>query len=264
MSLKSFGAELRRRREEKMVTLMDICAATRINVKFLQAIEEGEFTSLPRPYVRAFLREYAQSIGMPVDQIMAGYESAANPKLGEKQEGRAEPHERKHTAVALEPQRSEQAPFKRHAAMITVGVAAVLLALYVINTATTSNSVTEPVTEVPFDNVVKESEATLLKPEAVSSPVIPIKTPEPDSLRLEIVTHDSVWISIVIDGKRTEEYLIPPNWRKSWAAKDQYSVTMGNAGGATFHLNGSEIPPLGRRGAVVRNIVLNEETLRKL
>ena len=37
---------------------------------------------------------------------------------------------------------------------------------------------------------------------------------------------------------------------------------MGNAGGATFQLNGKDIGPLGKRGAVVRNAVITEANLK--
>jgi hypothetical protein len=37
---------------------------------------------------------------------------------------------------------------------------------------------------------------------------------------------------------------------------------MGNAGNATFQLNGKDIGSLGRRGAVVRNAVISEANLK--
>jgi hypothetical protein len=46
-----------------------------------------------------------------------------------------------------------------------------------------------------------------------------------------------------------------------WAAKERFVVTMGNAGGATFRLNGKDIGSLGKRGAIVRNSILTEANL---
>jgi hypothetical protein len=77
-----------------------------------------------------------------------------------------------------------------------------------------------------------------------------------------MTTIDSVWISILIDGKKVEEYLFGPKRKRMWVAKERFSVTMGNAGGATFKLNGKEIGSLGRRGAVVRNTVITETNLK--
>lgn len=46
-------------------------------------------------------------------------------------------------------------------------------------------------------------------------------------------------------------------------AKERFVITMGNAGGATFQLNGKDIGALGKRGAVVRNAVISETSLKK-
>ena len=82
-----------------------------------------------------------------------------------------------------------------------------------------------------------------------------------DNLVLEMVTTDSIWFSIVIDGKEAEEYLFPPLRQKIFTAKNEFSITMGNGGGARFKLNGKELGVLGKRGAVVRNLVINKSNL---
>jgi hypothetical protein len=47
-----------------------------------------------------------------------------------------------------------------------------------------------------------------------------------------------------------------------WVAKERFVVTMGNAGGATFRLNGKDIGSLGKPGAVVRNSILTKANLK--
>ena len=76
MNLEQFGEELKQTRLEKEISLMDISAETRISLKFLDAIEHGQFQILPQTYVRAFLREYAMMIGLDPNDIMQRYESA--------------------------------------------------------------------------------------------------------------------------------------------------------------------------------------------
>ena len=78
-----------------------------------------------------------------------------------------------------------------------------------------------------------------------------------------MTTQDSVWINILIDGKIGETHLFGPKRKRSWAAKDRFVVTMGNAGGATFQLNGKDIGALGKQGAVVRNAVISAANLKK-
>jgi cytoskeletal protein RodZ len=260
MSLKSFGADLRRAREEKRITLMDISAATRINIKFLESMEEGNFATLPQTYIRAFLREYAQTVGISVGETLSKFDAVSGVKPERPPEVLGEPVEKQPLSSISTILKVEEAPIRRHAIMIGGAILAVSLALYVIYTGTDS-SARQAIREVPFDTVVRESEATLTRPEAIVGAAIPIQKPEPDSLKLEVFTRDSVWMSLIIDGQKTEEYLFAPNGRKSWVAKEQYSITLGNAGGAIFRLNGVELAPFGKTGSVVRNVIINDKTL---
>ena len=119
--------------------------------------------------------------------------------------------------------------------------------------------------EIPFDRVIRETEAamprdtvaTYVAPQPVVSP-----TQTVDSLVLEMTTTDSLWISITIDNTRNEEYLFAPNRARTWRAAERFVLTMGNAGGASFRLNGKELGILGRTGAVVRNRVITADLLR--
>ncbi|MGQ9560849.1 MAG: helix-turn-helix domain-containing protein [Candidatus Oleimicrobiaceae bacterium] len=73
---RAIGDELRRARERKKASLADVAKKTKINPKYLQSIEEGDFGFLPEPYVRAFIRAYAQEVGLepltmlkPLDRV---------------------------------------------------------------------------------------------------------------------------------------------------------------------------------------------------
>lgn len=59
------GARLRDERERRGIGIDEIEAETRIRAKFLLAIEEERFDTLPGPaYVRAFVRDYAEQLGL--------------------------------------------------------------------------------------------------------------------------------------------------------------------------------------------------------
>jgi hypothetical protein len=132
----------------------------------------------------------------------------------------------------------------------------------VIANVNRSSSSGNSVEEVPFDRVVRESEAASIPQPAAADSAPLVNTTHPDSLRLEITTRDSVWINILIDGKIGETYLFGAKRKQTWTAKERFVVTMGNAGGATFQLNGKDIGTLGKRGAVVRNAVISEANLK--
>ena len=50
-------------RESRGISLEEIQDRTKINIKYLEAIEQGDFKILPVPYLRLFLRAYAEEIG---------------------------------------------------------------------------------------------------------------------------------------------------------------------------------------------------------
>jgi flagellar biosynthesis protein FlhG len=59
------GADLRRIRESRGVSLRQISNVTKIGTRFLEYIEEDRFALLPAPvYLRGFLQEYARTIGL--------------------------------------------------------------------------------------------------------------------------------------------------------------------------------------------------------
>ncbi len=84
-----------------------------------------------------------------------------------------------------------------------------------------------------------------------------------DGLKLSAKTTDSVWIELVIDNMEPREYLFGPNERSSWNAHEKFLLTIGNAGAIEFTLNGTSIGPLGKTGAVLRNVEFTHESLRK-
>ena len=58
-----FYKELKELRISKEISLEDLQSKTKINIKYLEAIELGNFEVLPTPYLRLFIRAYALEIG---------------------------------------------------------------------------------------------------------------------------------------------------------------------------------------------------------
>ena len=74
------GAKLRGERERKGIGIDEVEAETRIRAKFLLALEEERFDVLPGPaYVRAFVRDYAEQLGLDPQEMVA--ELNARPEL---------------------------------------------------------------------------------------------------------------------------------------------------------------------------------------
>lgn len=70
----SFGEELRRQRELRAVSLREISDATKINIRFLEALEENDFKHLPGgQFNKGFVRAYAKHIGVSGEEMVESY-----------------------------------------------------------------------------------------------------------------------------------------------------------------------------------------------
>ena len=76
------GAELRRIREARGVSLRHIASVTKIGLRFLEYVEEDRFAFLPAPvYLRGFLQEYARLVGIDPRRTADAYMSRL-PSVG--------------------------------------------------------------------------------------------------------------------------------------------------------------------------------------
>tara|TARA_Y100001970_G_scaffold110612_1_gene138163 strand:- start:143 stop:1027 length:885 start_codon:yes stop_codon:yes gene_type:complete len=71
---KLFYNDLKSQREAQGLTLEEISEFTKIDIKFLIAIEDGDFSCLPSVYMRLFLRSYCQYISADPDKALNDYE----------------------------------------------------------------------------------------------------------------------------------------------------------------------------------------------
>lgn len=78
--MESLGHYLRNERELRQLSLEEIAQTTRIPLRMLQHIESDQLDQLPgEVFTRGFLKSYARSVGLGVDDVLARY--------GERQSG---------------------------------------------------------------------------------------------------------------------------------------------------------------------------------
>jgi len=64
-------------RQTKGISLRQIADTTKISLRFLQAIEQGEFDQLPGGiYTISYIRQYARAIDCEESQLLAYYRSS--------------------------------------------------------------------------------------------------------------------------------------------------------------------------------------------
>jgi len=70
----TFGARLRRQREEREITLTTISTNTKIKVSLLEALESDDLSSWPKGlFGRAYLRDYAAAVGLDPEALVTEF-----------------------------------------------------------------------------------------------------------------------------------------------------------------------------------------------
>lgn len=251
--------ELKNARISQEISLEDISAATRINVKFLQAIEDGQFSILPQAYIRAFIRDYAVQVGLNPDDCIKKYEQSTHLEINNET---ASPNPS--TKVRLSKQKG--------ASQTTVlAILAIIVVVGLIGSLTFfRDGSKKTVEEIPFQQAVEETEKKPTPDSSIAnlskhSPqgLLPPVSVSGDSLILFISASESAWISLIIDEKVKSEVLLLADKSMQWKAAHDFKLTVGNAGGISIKLNNREIPSLGKRGVVIRDFVLTRQILEQ-
>ena len=76
IKVSEIGQTLKNARVDKGLTLDDLQQTTKIQKRYLIAIEEENFDALPGDfYVKAFIREYAETVDLDADELLASIDS---------------------------------------------------------------------------------------------------------------------------------------------------------------------------------------------
>ena len=255
--------KLRVARTSRGFSLEDIAALTRIQRKFLEAIEEGRFSVMPRVYVRAFLRSYAKAVGLDGDEMLRDLEQAEQyaasgaREISRETEGEVSP-----AALARKTSVRVRWPSQKNVPVIVAGllIASLVVSLMLLGRGERTSSIKE----IPFPDVVKQREVTVAGHHADSAAnkggpltsTARMQTASHPPLILRAMTFDSVWIRILIDGKTRKDYRVPPRWSGQWKANDNFIISLGNASAVSLTLNNAALGMIGEPGKPVRNYLV--------
>lgn len=282
--LDKFADELREKREQSGITLQQMANKTRIDIKFLEAVDQGNFAFLPELYVKAFIRQYAKVVGVDEEQAIKHYEAAKQgrlfqqeeqilePETPSQQESPAKPPIIAHTHKPKQKLKSyndpsiekpeigdEQVKIDKMLILAAVaGVFLIVIAVYFLFIRDTSEII---VAEKPYEEVIQENQQRYVEEttEETSGSIVASS----DSLYLKFISSETSWIFIVIDSVRIEEFTLPPNNEKIVAAGNNFRATIGNSGGVKLTLNNNPVDFSGRSGSV-RHFSLDRKGLQYL
>lgn len=254
------GKALKECREQVGKEIDDIASVTRIKASYLKAIEEEDFARLPdNVYTKGYIRQYAQFLGLPSEEIINSYEGYLRSKQQPAVARKAEPEGIADKPTLPEDRRSERVSLKK--LLVPVAVAVVLVGAYLAVPHRRDVPVVQQNTEraVPPEPVQGGPEIVAQQPvlPASTEPAPPLP-PAPESAHpnkrhvLDVVATDRVWVQVIIDGTDKKEALLSPGEHVSYEADQSITVKIGNAAGIRLKYNDREFEGLGTRGQVIK------------
>lgn len=170
------GELLRKTREQKGLTLDDIQESTKIQRRYLMAIEKGDFDSLPGQfYARAFIRRYAEILGINPDEILNQFSNEIPSPVP--------PIEVEESSPILQKNNGKKEMFVPSGkwisrVLIAVGVVVVLSVIWLIVTSYQSNKNAAPVPDQQESGVNKTNpDSGFVPPPKQTEPEKPADNP---------------------------------------------------------------------------------------
>ena len=279
----SVGSYLKQKREGQGLSLDQVASVTRIQSKFLHALEEETFADLPEQvFTRGFVRTYARSLGIDEEDALRRFSEASSAFY---ERGIQEQQQ-----VSLKIQEERQGKLNRNLVIgITVVILIVLGLFLPRQQQTPTPSTSQETTGLPPSpslsteqgegeaNQIDQERATPQEgtpeetgkspttvasaPETVASPTEPIPNPAAstnDPMVLELEAKQLTWVVVKSDDEEPHEALLQPGQRVTWEGHSQFTLTLGNAAGVVVRLNGEPRGPFGKPGQVVREVVIRK------
>lgn len=226
----SFGRYIKAIRVEKGISLDEVSEETRIRIDTLRFIEKEDHDRLPSEvFVKGFLRAYAEAVGIDGGETVRRYTSSINAYQATA---------RSETDFAKLSTRFWPHLLLSLGAMICIITLSVFAMSVFHSPLQTDNQVN---TNAGEDNNKNGSE---LESDLAGKP-------SEKSLLLSIITIETTWIKVIIDGRKPKEYSLTPGDRLELEAFTGFNLLIGNATGLQLILNDKPIEVLGKRGQVV-------------
>ena len=262
--MESFGARLKREREQRKITLDEIALSTKIGIRFLTALEEEQFDQLPGGiFNKGFVKAYARYLGIDEGQAVADYVTASGTSLPE-----ATPEESPELAVlAARVPESEVSPetglpwglFAMALLIVAFGLA--IWGFYSRDKTAKPNLVVPALVDAGKSTLAPENVAQAppakAAPEMGSAPPVPSTQAaaheaspadaisNPGAFLVQIKAREDSWVAISADGREIMQDTLSASEQKSIGAREEIVIKTGNAGALDISFNGKKLPSQG-------------------
>lgn len=229
----TLGQRLNRIRQEKGLTLEEVSKNTRIHSRVLNAIEEDRIESATNLfYARAFVKRYAHFLGAEGDELVAQFLSGA--KKPTKQIFILEGEKEKEWVDILK--------LLKILSIIFFSAIFLLYSFSAVRSFVRKKNLARPVS--------KKVEKQKIENKAAAE------------LTLTVSSKEDSWLQLKRDGKIIFKGVLAKGKKESWKAKAKFELWVGNAGGIELSLNGKELGSPGKKGEIIKNIVITKEGMK--
>lgn len=229
----SFGDYLREQREAREISLDQLSAKTRIQKKFLSALEKNQYEQLPGlVFVRGFIRLYAKELGLDPEQTLQKFEEylrESKPVLSGPKSGPI-------------PQKPRLVPYL----LIAGGTLAMIGLVVSLVWSIRQNPTTSTLTPLPSSTPMPKP-----KPDLETASALSITSP----FQVRLTATELCWLLATIDGKESKEAMLYPGERFSIEAQEKLSLLIGNAGGVEIIINDVKLKPIGAHWKPMRLLI---------
>lgn len=245
--METLGQELKRRREEKKISLQEMSDATRIGIRFLQAIEADDYSALPGGiYSRSFIKAYARFVKMDEEEALGRFRKVVNTSTVED-----EPAE---SFSSKDFQREPSQLFLIMTVLVLLGVIAGGSWLAVQYFSKPSSPEVAPAQPQPQPAPVQPSPDT--QQASLTTPAAPAE------LSLVFKTVKDCWVSVKSGDSKAQELIIPGGETREFKTSDSFLITVGDLTAVKIELNGQPIKLPSKDGISAKKITITKENAK--
>jgi len=239
MARGNFGERLKRERELREVAPNEIVVATRISLRFLQALENEDWDKLPGGvFNRGFVRAIARYLGLDEENLLAEYDLAHGDQSAE---------------AFPAPENRIPSPPKWIAVALVLGALLVVAGLVAAGLYGWKRYAAH--------RHPRQSSSSSAQSVPTARPASALSADPPAALDLSVSTSAATRVRILADGKPILDAEMSAGETRHFSAETAFQVTASDSSAVLLELNGQAMPPIGSPGAS-GTIVLSEKDLR--
>jgi len=262
-----FGPWLRRQREMREITLREISDASKISLRYLQALEDERFDLLPAMvFAKGFLRQYARYVGLDQDEVVNRFLIASRDESEEEEEADGEEAA---GGPGLGAPRALDGAWKYAILIVVVAIALLAIVFLLPRLFGRSGGGARPDQPPPGVSVPDSTADQPAAAETAQSPAGPsIESPSVRSpaaravrppaaavtgdapLRVTLDFREDCWVEATVDGARRVAEMRVQGESLQLQAQQEVDLRLGNAGVVDIEVNGQPYPLQATPGQV--------------